>query len=134
MYNYTILTLTAFILVGCVCLSNIQTKTTILNYEEFGPQAAAYETIGMQWWQWDTHGDSRPGIRYDIKVVVYKDIQLSRVKKAFPVIRKKHQDFRYLSYKKAVQYLDDQIQEDILPETTRVLRKTRKRIIDSFGR
>jgi hypothetical protein len=42
----------------------------VVPYEAFGPQAIAYKLIGMEWWQWDNHGDSRPR-KYPIKVVIY---------------------------------------------------------------
>ena len=106
----------------------------VLKYHDFGPQAAAYETIGMEWWQWDNHGDSDPDYRYDIKIVVYRDIPLHQVKEAYPVLKEKKQDYRYLSYAKAMAYLNGQIQEDLLPELTETLRKTRSRIEEKLGK
>jgi hypothetical protein len=81
----------------------------ILKYDDFGPQAIAWETLGMQWWQWDNHGDSDPNAVYDIKIVVYRDIPLRDVKERFPVVQKTKQDYRYIKYNAALRYLDKNI-------------------------
>lgn len=100
----------------------------------------AWETIGMDWWQWDNHGDSDPRSRCDIKVVVYRDVPLERVKLMFPVRKEKNQDFRYLEYSKALEYLDKGIKEtrdeevSILKSLAERLRDTRKRILEALGR
>ena len=107
--------------------------TLILDYNEFGPQVEAYELLGMQWWQWQTHGDSRPR-KYDIKVVVYKGIDLETVKEKFPVNQLQEQDYRYVKYSDALQYLDKRIQEIDIPELTAKLKVTRLRIQDYFDK
>lgn len=116
-------------IIGC---STTQT-TLILDYSDFGPQAAAYELIGYEWWQWDSHGDSRPR-HYDIKVVVYRDVPLSEVKRAYPVVKEKEQDYRYVPYGEAIEYLDNLIKENVLPEVTQTLRKTKSTIIEKLGK
>ena len=107
--------------------------TLILDYNEFGPQVEAYELLGMQWWQWQPHGDSRPR-KYDIKVVVYKGIDLETVKEKFPVNQLQEQDYRYVKYSDALQYLDERIQEIDIPELTAKLKVTRVRIQDYFDK
>lgn len=79
----------------------------VLRYQDFGPQAAAFELIGYQWYQWleCPCGDSD---EHEIKVVVYKGIPLKLVKRKYPVTKGKS-DYRYLDYKKAVTYLDSGI-------------------------
>ncbi len=97
-----------FILFSC----NIPPKHyAVFDYEDFGPQAMAWEKIGMQWWQWDNHGDSDPNYKYDIKVVVYRKIPLERIKALFPVSKTKKKDFRYFEYRDAIRYLDKQISD-----------------------
>lgn len=100
----------------------------IFNYSDFGPQARAYKLIGMEWWTWSSHGDSRPR-KYDIKVVVYKDISLDEVKKLYPVIKEKKQDYRYLKYADAIKYLNKHIGE----EYSNNLIETKKKIIHKLG-
>lgn len=107
--------------------------TLILDYNEFGPQVEAYELLGMQWWQWQPHGDSRPR-KYDIKVVVYKGIDLETVKEKFPVNQLQERDYRYVKYSDALQYLDERIQEIDIPELTAKLKVTRVRIQDYFDK
>jgi hypothetical protein len=124
-------------IIVCMCLagcSNIFRNTIILEYQDFGPQAVAYETIGMEWWQWDSHGASDPYYQYDIKVVVYRNVPLSNVQNVYPVIRESEQDYRYLPYTKAIAYLDNQIQEDLFPELTARLTKTRSLIVEKLGK
>ena len=81
----------------------------ILSYEDFGPQAIAWETFGMQWWQWDNHGDSDPNVEYKIKVAIYRGIPLHKVKEKFPVVQEIEQDYRYIEYNAALRYLDKNI-------------------------
>ena len=83
----------------------------VLEYEDFGVQAMAYDLIGYQWYQWNNHGDPDPDARYDIKVVVYKDMQLRKVKELYPVVKELRQDFRHVEYNRAIYYFDRHIQE-----------------------
>jgi hypothetical protein len=82
----------------------------ILDYKNFGPPALAHELIGMDYWQWDNHGDSRPR-DYPIKVVVYRNVEVQKIKDRFPVIAEKEQDYRYVAYQTAMAYLNDTIAE-----------------------
>lgn len=105
----------------------------VLDYHDFGVQAAAYELLGMEWWQWLPHGDSDPATEYGIKVVVYKDVELQEVEKAYPVVPEKNQDFRYLDFDTAMRYLDAEIEENVLPEITERLQETRDKLVAQFG-
>lgn len=105
----------------------------VLDYNDFGPQVEAYELLGMQWWQWQTHGDSRPR-NYDIKVVVYKDIDLETVKAKYPVDCLREKDYRFVKYSDALQYLDERIQEIDITELNVKLKVTRVRIQDYFDK
>jgi len=89
-----------------------EAKSCVLKYQDFGPQVAVYELIGFEWWQWDTHGDSRPR-HYPIKVVVYWDEDIADIRHQFPVIKEKEQDFRYLTYEKAIRHLERMIAEEV---------------------
>jgi hypothetical protein len=83
----------------------------LLDYTDFGLQAMAYQLIGYQWYQWNSHGDSIPGATYDIKIVVYQTIPLDKVKELYPVIKELKQDYRYVTYRRALKYLDRQLLE-----------------------
>lgn len=117
------------------CQSGVSPKnnknTLILNYSDFGPQAAAHELIGFEWYQWESHGDSNPNTKYDVKVVVYRNTRLNKVKEMYPVIKGK-QDYRYVHYRDALEYCDRLIKEegDLLPH----LVHTRDKIIKGFGK
>lgn len=110
----------------------------ILNYKDFGPPALAHELIGSDYWQWDSHGDSRPR-DYPIKVVVYRDVDVQQIKERFPVIEEKEQDYRYVAYPTAIAFLNDIIAElephkdEISPELVDTLIKTRSFIEGELG-
>jgi hypothetical protein len=121
----------SLLLVACVSSSN--QHTLIMNYNDFGPQVIASDIIGMEWWQWEVHGESRP-TSYPIKVVVYRNISLAAVKKQYPINQQKGKDFRYLEYNKASAYLDEKIEENVVDEVTDRLRETRATLIRALGR
>ena len=125
-----LLALMAFLLVAC---AHAEVKSmVVLDYNDFGPQAAAYELLGMEWWQWQSHGESRPQA-YNIKVVVYKDVTLDSVKQKYPVVQEQLKDYRYISYNDAIQYLDDIIQENLMPELTTKLKQTKQTLLKEFA-
>ena len=96
-----------FLLLG---LQATRAGEVIFPYSAFGPQAAAYKVIGMEWGQWDSHGDSRPR-DYPIKIVVFWDQTREDTKKRHPVDREKLKDFRYVEYSKAITHMERIIQE-----------------------
>jgi hypothetical protein len=82
-------------------------RTVVLDYEDFGPQAMAYELIGYEWNQWKNEGHELPD-DVEVKVVVYRGIRLGKVKGAYPVVRGRS-DYRYVKYDHALRFLDTQI-------------------------
>jgi hypothetical protein len=89
------------ILAAALLLPTLMAADKVLPYDSFGPQVIAHELIGMEWWQWDNHGDSEPR-EYPIKVVVYWNQTLEETRKKFPVDRTKEQDYRYVKYSAAI--------------------------------
>ena len=114
------------------CSNTEPKKIAIFNYNDFGPQVIANEVIGQEWWQWQPHGDSRPR-NYDIKVIVYRNATLAEVKKLYSVKPQDFLDYRYLEYDKALSYLEEKIEENIIDQVTNKLKKTKKQIIDQLG-
>lgn len=102
-----------------------------MDYVDFGPQVIAHEIIGMEWWQWQDQGDPSPR-EYAIKVVVYKDASEAEVKQEFPVNPGKQIDYRYLEYLRALEYLDEKINEDVVESVTDTLKSTRETITEHF--
>ena len=86
-------------------------ESAVFDYDDFGPQAIAYETIGYQWYQWNSVGDSDPSKSDDIKVVVYWNEPLGSIKEKYPLNPKRKKDYRYLTLKAAMKYLDTNIFE-----------------------
>ena len=118
-------------LVGCFSQSK---NSVVMSYRDFGPQAMSWEVIGKEWWQWQKHGDSNPDTKYDIKVVVYKNITLNKVKSLYPVNKNKNQDYRYIEYSNALTFLDKNIKENVIQAITTRLKQTKYNILKSFNK
>jgi len=126
------------------CLAGEHKNIIILNFSDFGPPSMSYHLLGQEWWQWEAHGDSKPGKYYDVKVIVYRNTPLDKVKKAYPVIREKNRDYRYLEYDEALNYLDDEIiylkewkqrdPESYPPGLLARLERTRENILSKTGK
>lgn len=84
----------------------------------------AHPLIGMQWWQWQGHGGSDPGAQYNIKVVVHQAALTQQIKSEFPVVPAKQLDYRYVTFENAYAYLNQHIDEDLLPTLTDKLKET----------
>lgn len=127
--------LAAILVFSC---SNYDKQILILSYDDFGPQSMAWETIGMQWWQWDNHGDSNPNTIYDIKIAIYRDIPLQEVKERFPVVKESKKDYRYIEYKTALKFLDKnileykEIDEQWAKDIVKRLSKTRHKVVQEL--
>jgi hypothetical protein len=125
--------LSILVLMLCACGREPDRATfLVLDYGDFGPQVIASEVIGMQWWQWQSTGDPRPR-EYDIKVVVYRDRTLEQAKESYPVDPARQQDYRYVEYTNALEYLDRVIQENVIETVTEQLEKTRAKIVSTLG-
>lgn len=109
-----------------------------LTYSDFGPPSLAHPLIGLDYWQWDNHGDSRPK-EYPIAVIVYRGVGLDQIKERFPVDRHKEKDYRYVAYPKAVTFLTDAIEklqsdkDYASPQLLNTLIATRARIQSALG-
>lgn len=101
-----------------------------LEYRDFRPQAAAHELIGFEWYQWNSHGSSRPSETDDVKVVVYRNTSLDDVRRQYPVIHER-QDYRYVRYDDALAYCDRLVGEH--PDLLGHLRETKRKIIAHLG-
>lgn len=121
-----------FISLMVACSSDTRGKAVVFNYIDFGPQVIASEVIGMEWWQWQSHGESRP-TQYDIKVVVYRNMALSHAKKEYPVVSEEKRDYRYIGYDAALIYLNKIIDENVIEDVTAILKETRKKIVTELG-
>ena len=121
------------LLMLCIALSSCSTGTinskyhySLFEYEDFGPQAMAYELIGMQVWQWQDFV-SDPDEEFDIRVVVFEGDR-DLFQKKFKTIPAQQLDYRLVSYPDAVQYLNHQIEENIMPVVTERLERTKARL------
>lgn len=115
------------------CSGHSPQNVLLLDYKDFGPQIIAREAIGMEWWQWQAHGNSNPAAVYPVKVAVYRDITVTEVEQRYPVKPEHKKDFRYLEYQRALRFLDEKIAENVQENVTEQLKATRKRIVDQLG-
>jgi len=97
-------------LILMLAASHVRADELMLPYAAFGPQAIAYQLIGMEWWQWDSHGDEHDH-EYPIQVVVFWNQTREETAKRHPVDQAKLRDFRYVEYSKAVEHLEETIKE-----------------------
>ena len=119
-------------------------QTVLFRYADFGPQAIAYELIGYNWYQWDCSGCGDPRKQYDIRVVVYRNINLSKVKELYPIIIGET-DYRYVAYDDSIDFLNKKIVEltnllktetdnsDLYSSLKDTLEKARNKIIQKLG-
>jgi hypothetical protein len=119
------------------------TNTLVLAYQDFGPQVIAYELLGMEWYQWRCASCGKPDDKFDIKVVVYRDISLSDAMALYPTIENKA-DYRHVEYARALQFIDKQISElqegmkteedkTMFTDLIRLFRDTRSKITLGLG-
>jgi len=105
----------------------------LLDYGDFGPQAAAGKLLGQCWYQWEGHGDSDSKREDAVLVVVYRDVKLDDIKSVFPVDEATKKDYRYVTYSAALKYLDAEIAGNVLPSLTKDLKVIRRLLIKRFG-
>lgn len=89
---------------------------------------AVYELIGKEWYQWNNHGGSDPNEVDDVKVVVYRNVSLDKVREMYPVVMGK-QDYRYLDYEIAIKYLNKNEGEPYLER----FEATKRKVIEQLG-
>lgn len=107
---FLLVVLAASVLLGCA-IRPLAKNTMVLAYSDFGPGVLASNLLGQEWWQWQSEGGDNPATRYSVKVVVYWDVSLDKVKQAYPVVPKKKQDYRYVERDNALTFLDSAIQD-----------------------
>lgn len=107
---FVVITLVLGVMVGCA-MRPLSSNTMMFTYEDFGPSVMASNLLGQEWWQWQSEGDGNPATHYPVKVIVYWDIPLDKVKQAYPVVPEKRQDYRYVERKKALDFLTSAIRD-----------------------
>ena len=93
------------------CQSETIEKPLVVDYYFFGPQAASFEIIGFGWYQWNTQGPDKGEPEDIIKVVIYKETSLEKIKKNYPVNTTIEQDYRYIKYQTAISHFNKLIPE-----------------------
>ncbi len=129
-----------FFMGGCSSNNSNQSQILILPYSAFGPYTMSGSLLGVEWFQWQPHGDSRPR-KYDVNIVVYRNISLDEVKRKYPISEKKKIDYRYVTYSDSISYFNENIidvlnmKEEGYPMGTLAdrLKAIKEQIIDKLG-
>jgi len=95
---------------GCSSNNSSQSQMLVLPFSAFGPYTMSGSLLGVGWFQWDSHGDSRPR-KYDINIVVYRNISLAEVQNMYPISKEEEIDFRYVTYSDSMVYFEESINE-----------------------
>ena len=118
-------------------------ETLVLSYDDFAPQASAFEVIGFQWWAWEGGGSWERCDEFDIRVVVFRGLPIETVKHHYPTatsmadVERGLADYRFLERDEALAHLDAELAEIAgapeLQNMARRLAATRQRIVDALG-
>jgi hypothetical protein len=82
----------------------------LMRYSDFGPPSSSYQLLGSEWYQWNSQGPDDPKGRDDVRIVIYRNVDLPTVKRTYPVLKGKS-DYRYIEYREAVEFLEKRIDE-----------------------
>jgi len=93
---------------GCSSNNSSQSQMFVLPYSAFGPPTMSGSLLGVEWFQWNSHGDSRPR-KYDVNIVVYRNISLAEVKNKYPISKEQEIDYRYVIYSDSIAYFNENI-------------------------
>lgn len=126
------LLLCVLVVVTAACASKLSRSVVVLDYTDFGPQAMAYPLLDRRNLSWDPHAPLILG-QGQIKVVVYRGVPEDAVRASYTPDRANNIDYRYISYGEALQYLDTQIQRNLLPRVTPRLIETREQLLAELG-
>ena len=116
LFRLIALTVTLFVATSCATHSSSSPSNNanhlILDYSDFYGDRDPEEILGVNRWQWKAEqccGETSGPEAYNIKVVVYRDVTLDKVKELFPVNEQEKKDYRYVSYNDAVGWCDANI-------------------------
>lgn len=120
-----------FLCATTACVTLPQEQTLIFDYSDFGPQAMAQELLGKSWWQWQSSEESLLSSE-DVQIIVYQGIPISILKKRYPDDLDKGRDYRYIKYEDALEYLNQKIDENVIPSLTVDLNSIRTELVAVF--
>jgi hypothetical protein len=69
----------------------------------------AWEFIGHDWYQWNSHGDPSPHVKYDIRIAVYSSGSQSDIQAHYPIIPEQLCDYRFVARDDALTYLEERL-------------------------
>ena len=85
-------------------------NTLVMNYSDFKPSLRAYELLGFESDQRNIQESGNPNSEIEVKVVIYRNVDLATVRKTYPTLRGKP-DYRFVEYGEAMGFLEKQIRE-----------------------
>ena len=82
----------------------------VMKYSDFGAPGSSDELLGSESSQGSGQRADDPSRSDDIQIVVYRNVDLTTVKRTYPELGGKSV-YRYVEYSQAIDYLDKQIEE-----------------------
>ena len=118
-----------FIILIILSACAIKSDVIVMNYDEFGPQAMSFETIGYGWYEWNSHGSQSMD---NIKVVVYQNNKSSVLNQYQDSQSSPAIDYRFIYHQSALDYLNRNIRElsttNQFPDIISQLKLTKQKI------
>ena len=119
-------------------------NTLVMDYSEFKPSSRSYELLGFESDQRNIQESDNPNSEIEVKVVIYRTVDLATVKKTYPTFGSTP-DYHFVEYGEAMSFLEKQISElkaedDGDPESVKLNKQliseceqTRAKIIERLG-
>ena len=85
-------------------------NTLVMNYPDFKPSSRAYELLGFESDQRNIQESGNPNSEIEVKVVIYRNVDLATVKQTYPTFGGKP-NYRFVEYGEAIGFLEKQIRE-----------------------
>jgi len=81
-------------------------NTFVMDYSAFKPESLSDALLGQR----DSRGVIDSNSETEVRVVIYRNIDLSRVKENYPTLNGRY-DYRFVQYREAVDFLESHIAE-----------------------
>ena len=85
-------------------------NTLVMNYSDFKPSSRAYELLGFESDERNVQEPDNPNSEIEVKVVIYRNVDLATVRKAYPTFGGKPH-YHFVEYGEAIDFLEKQISE-----------------------
>ena len=85
-------------------------NSLVMNYSDFKPSSKGYELLGFESDQRNIQDLGNPNSENEVKVVIYRNVDLATVKQTYPTFGGKT-NYRFVEYSEVMGFLERQIRE-----------------------